>query len=120
MNVKQILIDIAVVLGIPILVVGGYFIYLSSTGGQFFVAEESPEDSKLLQTGASVKAQLEALKAIRLDGSLFTDPAYLSLEHYPVDIGETTFGREYPFSPTPEVEELIRRSLDRPTSGIAR
>jgi len=96
---------------IIVLLVGAYFV--------FFKSEEPTGDDALLETsgpllggvpvpgsemggvaaGADLLPFLLQLNSLKLDGSLFKDPVFLSLEDYTVIIPEQPVGRPNPFEP---------------------
>lgn len=53
----------------------------------------SPTQDAVVQT-------LLALRAVKLDGTIFSDPAFLSLEDFSTQIVPEPVGRDNPFAPT--------------------
>lgn len=110
--VKQFLIDIVVVLATPLLLIGGYYIF--KTDGEallsvnpFSTIQKNEVD---LDLGKKTEAALALLSTIRLDNSLFSDPGYLLLQKYTVEIPSVELGRSFPFTPPPVLVEMNRRS----------
>ncbi len=106
---KQAFVDLLIVLVIPALIVGAYFVWfrggdsnvqLSGTTGQATISANLP--------GAKTELALKTLKSIHLDDSLFKDPAYLSLKTYTVNIPSVPISRPFPFTSPPEVIQLLR------------
>ncbi len=105
---KQSLVDALIVLVIPVLLIAGYYLWwrpadttqlLSSTAPSAVSAENEP--------GAKTKLALKTLQSITLDGSLFTDPAFLSLRTYTVTVPSVPVARPYPFTlPSVVLERL--------------
>ena len=93
---KKTLIGIAIIL---IIAVGIYF-YTSSSGSSpsqgLLQAETSPEASA---AAARVLTLLNQIKSLRIDRSLFSDPAYQTLRDYSVPIPAVGVGRSNPFAP---------------------
>lgn len=97
---KQIIVDIVVVFVVPLLLIGGYYFFRGDDSALLSLVSSgamspSAED---LQLGSKTEAALMLLNTIRLDDSLFTDPAYLSLKEYQVIIPTTPLGRPFPFT----------------------
>lgn len=90
---KRIIVIVAVVIAIAIL----YFFYLSDNSG-------TDDVSLVAGTGESyvdpaLVSFFESVKAIQLDGALFSDPVFSSLEDYGTDPVPQPAGRENPFAP---------------------
>jgi hypothetical protein len=98
---KQLLIDVLIVLVTPILLIGGYYVF-KTDGSELlsvipsFVGTQNEVDPEL---GKKTEVALAMLSAIQLDDSLFTDPAYLMLKKYTVQIPSAELGRSNPFTP---------------------
>ena len=108
---KQAFVDLLIVLVLPVLIVGAYFVWfrgadsnvlLSATSGQATIPANQP--------GAKTELALKTLKTIHLDDSLFKDPAYLSLKTYTINIPSVPVSRPFPFTPPPAVLERLRES----------
>jgi hypothetical protein len=106
---KQLLLDFAVVVLFPGLLLGGYFYWKSGGteiefdgGGVVATPGGTPQD-----LGAKTKKVLASLEEISLDPKFFTDPVYLSLKDYPVDIATSSLGRPNPFIPSDELKMLL-------------
>lgn len=102
MNGKQTIIDIAVVLLIPLIIVVGFYFWkqddapsLLSIIAPGLAAKPGTEGNDL---GAKTKIALATLNSIKLDNSIFNDPVYQSLRYFPVTIETSSLGRDYPFS----------------------
>jgi hypothetical protein len=85
-----------------IIVGAGYFAvaqYLNVAHGQsgLLVADQSSEGTSA--DGAQVIALLNRLKAISLSGKIFSNPNFLSLQDWSVDIAPQIVGRQNPFLP---------------------
>lgn len=87
-------------------------IVIFSALAYFFFAPAAPQSSSLLQaekdsdpdSSASanrILSLLNQVESLRIDATLFQNPAYLSLIDYTVDIPETPVGRPNPFAPLP-------------------
>lgn len=91
--------NLLIALGLAILLFVGYTLFFK--GDDSFTGVESAGTF-------SVEAELEAqaflattneLKLLNVDGSLFSDPLFVSLRDFRVDLGTELFGRPNPFSP---------------------
>ena len=107
---KQILIDILVVITLPILIIGVYFLAFRTNDPIIIAAPPVLGASVVEEPGVKTKQALDTLKGLSLDGSLFTDPAYTSLQPFVVGIPSASTSRKYPFTPPPIIEERIRQS----------
>ena len=92
----------------------GYFYYSGGT--------PSPVSGSLLQTQVSPEANaasarilslLNQIRTLKIDTSIFKDPAYMTLTDYSVAIPAVPVGRPNPFAPIPGVSET-------PTGGATR
>ena len=107
---KQILIDILVVITLPILIIGVYFLGFRTNDPTIIASPPVLGASAAEDPGVKTKQALDTLKGLSLDGSLFTDPAYTSLKPFAVGIPSASTSRKYPFTPPPIIEERIRQS----------
>lgn len=58
--------------------------------------------------GANVVAMLNEIRSLRIDKTLFTDPAYQTLQDYSVTIPELNVGRANPFAPIPGYQPPVQ------------
>ena len=89
-------------LGVAVLVAGVYFFFLrpeesgpalsTSSGGQA-LSDSAQADREFL-------VLLQQLEAINLDGSLFNDPVFDSLQDFRIEPAPQPVGRANPFSPS--------------------
>ena len=118
---KQAFVDLLIVLVIPALIVGAYFVWFR--GGESTVllnstAWQDKDQVAANQPGAKTELALKTLRTIHLDDSLFKDPAYLSLKTYTINIPSVPVSRPFPFTPPPEVIERLRESHFTPKNSI--
>lgn len=104
-NIKQLLIDIAVTILLPVLLVWGYNAWRAD---ETFLVGKGNGIAEAVERGERVKRLLAEIESVRLDASIFDDPVFRALEYYPVEIGTTTFGREFPFT-TPEAIKAVKK-----------
>lgn len=88
------------IIGLVAIVGSGYFAvaqYVSVAHGQSSLLVASQSSTEMSQDGARVLALLGRLKALRLDGKIFSDPNFLVLQDWSVEIAPQTFGRPNPY-----------------------
>lgn len=85
-------------------------------GGSWFALTQQSEPVSLLSTqtvadngpDGELVATLLALRAVKLDGTIFTDPAFTSLQDFSTQIVPEPIGRPNPFAPlTPAVAPTV-------------
>jgi hypothetical protein len=104
---KQLIIDISLVVALPVLIIGGYYLW-GPTSDSLSLAPSAALG--VAEPGYKTKLALDTLSSITLDDSLFADPAYLSLKSFTVVIPEVPLARSYPFTPPPIIEERLRQA----------
>ena len=107
---KQIVIDVLIVISLPILIIGGYFIWFRTNDTALLSAPPILGANPGSEPGVKTKQALDTLKGITLDDSLFTDPAYNALKPFIVAIPSASTSRRYPFTPPPIIEERLRQA----------
>lgn len=107
---KQFMLDIAIVLALPALGIGVYFMAFRDTSGPLLSAGSEILNLQADAPGTRTKQALQTLNTITLNDSLFKDPAFLSLTTYTVPIPTSELSREYPFTPTPEIADMLKRA----------
>lgn len=90
------------ILGLAVIVGTGYFAvaqYVDVAHGQtdMLVADQTTINAN--STGAQVLALLNRLKQINLDGKIFSDPNFATLQDWSVAIDPQTVGRANPYLP---------------------
>ena len=94
---KNLWIAVAVI----VLAAVGYFYYKGVSSGSSSsagVVEQGPDTSTV---GSQVLSLLSQIKSLKIDTSLFGDPAYQTLRDYSVPIPSVPVGRLNPFAPLP-------------------
>ncbi|NDE68000.1 hypothetical protein EB052_00170 [bacterium] len=91
-----------------VLAVAGYFLYTSgnqtvvdATGKIAALAGGGSAAAADNGVGADVLLLLNRIQSIKIDPSIFNDPAYQSLVDYTVAIPTWNVGRDNPFAPLP-------------------
>lgn len=96
---------------IVILVAAAWYGISSSSNNTSALTSQVVADSKADQT---VVDELLKLRAIRLEGAIFADPAFESLQDSGVDIVSEPIGRRNPFAPLdgedPQSERIFSRA----------
>ncbi len=108
---KQAFVDLLIVLVIPAVIVGAYFVWFRNGDTTDLLTSTASQDKGQVaanQPGAKIELALKTLKTIHLDDSLFKDPAYLSLKTYTINIPSVPISRPFPFTPPPEILERLR------------
>ena len=103
---------LAGILVVAVLLAGGYFAFFSGSGSSALLTS-STGTTQTSRVSKELLATIGNLKNINLevDSKLFTDPAFLSLVDFHVDIPLQPVGRDNPFAP------LIGGV--RPTTGVS-
>lgn len=118
---KQIVIDIAVVVITPIVLLGAYFVFhtedpndlLSDAPGGAVIKPGEEAGAP----GGKARQALAVLRTLSIDVKFFDDPIFVSLQDFPVDVPTVPIGREYPFSMPRDLE--LRGALMKPKSDEA-
>jgi hypothetical protein len=91
--------NLLIALGLAILLFVGYVVFLRDDGAptpppgmEAFSAQAQMESQQLLST-------LNELKSLDVEGTLFSDPLFLSLRDFRIDLGIEPDGRVNPFAP---------------------
>lgn len=90
-NKTPILIAGAIVLGLY-----AYFAFFRSAPSEDLLVSDSDQVS---ETSKELLATLANLKTIKLDDSIFSDPVFLSLTNFGVQLPPENVGRRNPFAP---------------------
>jgi hypothetical protein len=91
------------IIGLTIIVGAGYFVvaqYVSVAHGQSSALVTNQNSANMSADGAQVLALLARLKAINLNGKIFSDPRFAALQDWGVTIAPQTVGRSNPYLPT--------------------
>ena len=108
MVVKQVFIDLAIVLSIPVILIGGNLTF----GGSEDIAPIASPSTVIgaKDAGAKTKQALDILHGIKLDNALFKDEAYTSLTPFSAEIPEVPLLRSFPFTPPAIIEARLRQA----------
>jgi len=85
-----------------VIVIGGFFLYSYFFGGsnvQTGVLSVTTPAAVDGVVGKDLLILLANLQTLRLDDSVFNDPAFRSFKNFRVDISPESIGRENPFAP---------------------
>lgn len=73
-----------------------YFVFMGSTAAPVFTETEVSDDTGVTQ---ELLVTLSNLRSVELNGSIFTDPVFMSLTDFGVVIPQEPVGRRNPFMP---------------------
>jgi hypothetical protein len=107
---KQLFLDIIVIVSIPALLIGIYFLWFRAESGPLLSAKSEMLRVDPNEPGNQTKLALQSLQRITLNDAVFKSPSYFQLQIYTVEIKPSELSREYPFSPTVELSEMLRRT----------
>lgn len=80
-----------------------YFYYESTIPVSNSGLQTTTETSDAQAAGMRVLSLLNQIRSLKIDTSIFKDPAYLTLRDYSVAIPQENVGRPNPFAPLPGV-----------------
>lgn len=90
--------NLLLALGLAALLWIGYLVFIEKDEA-LVESSNSQSASKAVLQGQEFLARLQELKRIDIDGSIFTDPRFNSLQNFRQGIGEEPTGRDNPFAP---------------------
>ena len=107
---KQVVVDIAVVLVTFGALIGVYYFFKGNDDAllSLVATPAAVQPGEGGGRGSKTETALVMLQSIKLDDSIFSDPAYLALKQYQVTIPTVPLGRQYPFTPPPILLERSR------------
>lgn len=79
--------------GVVVLIAFGYYLYTQENGAE----ADSELSAQVAAESANFLHRLNELKAIELDGSIFSDPRFVSLVNYSLPIVTEAVGNPAPF-----------------------
>ncbi len=89
--------NLLIALGLAIILFIGYITFVRDDGSDAMVSESlSPE---VRQETQQLLSTLQELKSINVEGRIFSDPLFLSLRDFRVELGTEPEGRSNPFAP---------------------
>jgi hypothetical protein len=97
-DAHQTLVDIAIVLLVPAIILGAFYAIKSADDSPLFSVKDGVEEDST--RGEVVREALATLRGIELDATFFDSPAFQKLVEYPVTLPTPSFGRENPFVPS--------------------
>ncbi len=116
-TLKKNLVDILVVFGIPALLIWGFYAFQSPDSPVLsMISGIINQNAGGEEVGTKTKEALAVLDTIKLNESLFEDPAYKTLKDYPITIPGTTLGRANPFILTPQLAEQMKVKDNAPAT----
>ena len=103
---KKTIIIMVVIIVVAII---AYFYYEGGNTVTSSSLETSQVTSDAQAAGARVLNLLNQIKSLKIDTSLFSDPAYETLRDYTVAIPQEQVGRANPFAPIPGLQATTTR-----------
>lgn len=92
-HLRSLLIQLLIVFGIPLAIIGGwYFIPRGDTQ-----EAESSSRAEVIKNGTKVREALAIIDRLRFDETLFSIPAFATLEDQTVPIDDAPLGKPNPF-----------------------
>jgi|JI10StandDraft_1071094.scaffolds.fasta_scaffold26285_5 hypothetical protein len=89
--------NLLIALGLAIILFIGYITFVRDDGSDAMISESlSPE---VRQETQQLLSTLQELKSINVEGRIFSDPLFLSLRDFRVELGTEPEGRSNPFAP---------------------
>jgi hypothetical protein len=90
--------NLLIALGLAIILFVGYVVFfrdggVSDTQGDVTLSQSAELESQQLL------ATLNELRSLSVDGTVFSNPLFLSLRDFRIDLGSEPEGRQNPFSP---------------------
>jgi len=93
---KKTIISVAVIIVVLLI---GYFYFSGGSASSNTSSLTQTQTAASVQVGTRILNLLNQIKSLRIDTSLFKNPAYQTLTDYSVAIPEVEVGRPNPFAP---------------------
>lgn len=93
----------------------GYFAvaqYVNVAHGQSGLLVANQDLGTMSAGGAQVLALLNSLNSIKLDGKIFSNPSFLTLQDWSVDVAPQAVGRSNPYLPVYGVASGVASSTE--------
>jgi hypothetical protein len=92
--------NLLIALGLAILLFVGYVVFIrSDEEDQYLSGADNPASVEADLETQELLATLNELRSLNVEGSIFTNPLFLSLKDFRNDLGEEPSGRSNPFLP---------------------
>jgi len=107
-------------IGVAVLVAGFIWYGMSERQSEGLLTSDSSLSSGATAQNAAERELLNTLlelRAIRLDGEIFSDPSFNALRDFSTDIVSEPIGRRNPFAPLGETGVLIESGEDAGNTG---
>ena len=92
---------VVVIIIIIVVALIAYFYYEGTLPATDSTLQVSTASQNGQAVGANVLSLLSQIKSLKIDTTIFTDPAYQTLRDYTVAIPQENVGRSNPFAPIP-------------------
>ncbi len=94
--------NLLIALGLAILLFVGYIVFVKDDAGGDYLNDQGNSTSVEAELETQqLLATLNELRALNVNGEIFTDPLFLSLKDFRNDLGDEPAGRPNPFLPAP-------------------
>lgn len=90
--------NLLIALGLALVLFVGYFVFIKSDPSDGVVLDQSQLSQEAELETQNLLATLNELKSFNVEGRIFTDPLFLSLKDFRVDLGTEPGGRANPFA----------------------
>jgi hypothetical protein len=90
-----------ILVGIAVLIAGAAWYGLSNSSTSSSGLVTTPISTVSSPAEQGLIATLLTLRAVKLDGTIFSDPVFMSLKDFSTEIVAEPVGRENPFAPLP-------------------
>ncbi len=91
--------NLLIALGLAIILFAGYMFFLRDSGTDDGTVSSEPFSQEAQLETQMLLAQLNELKEFNVRADIFSDPLFLSLKGFRLDLGEEPSGRANPFAP---------------------
>ncbi|MFA6295650.1 MAG: hypothetical protein WC666_04555 [Candidatus Paceibacterota bacterium] len=88
-------------IGVLVLLAIIFYFYQSGKGSSSDTLEEVDMSNQMV--GANILNLLNQISSLKIDKKLFSEPTYMALKDYTVEITPISVGRANPFAPIPGV-----------------
>lgn len=91
--------NLLIALGLAILLFAGYVLFFRDDGSSAGIQVQGTFSEEAARETQNLLATSNELKLLDIDGRIFSDPLFVSLRDFRVDLGTEPSGRSNPFSP---------------------
>lgn len=92
--------NLLIALGLAVTLFVGYIVVRDSGGDDYLLESKTSFSAEAELETQQLLATLNELKSFNVRGDIFTDPIFLSLKDFRLDLGQEPSGRPNPFEQT--------------------